>query len=107
MTAHTNRIFRHTRISGTKGEIIGEGGTFKLKIFAGKKTKYGFGIIESIGHVSGDIGVIRDFVKLLETGKLTSRISLMSETMESHLVAFAAEESRKTGKPIDMANFKK
>lgn len=107
MTAHTNKCFRHTRICGTKGEIIGEEGKFRVNIFAGKKKTYSFGILESIGHLSGDAGITRDFLKLLETGELTSRVSLMSETMESHLNAFAAEESRKTGKEIEMAEFRK
>ncbi|MFA7664262.1 MAG: gfo/Idh/MocA family oxidoreductase, partial [Clostridia bacterium] len=63
--------------------------------------------LESIGHMSGDAGITRDFLKLMQTGELTSRVSLMSETIESHMNAFAAEESRKTGKEIDTAEFRK
>ena len=49
------------------------------------------------GHLGGDSGIIHDFLELLETGKPNPRVSFMSETVMSHLMAFAAEESRKNG----------
>jgi predicted dehydrogenase len=105
MTCHTNRVYRHTRISGTKGEIVGEGGKFKLNIFAGPKKTYRFSLLEAIGHASGDRNIIKDFLKLLRTNEIAPKLSLMKDTMESHLVAFAAEESRKTGKIIEMPKY--
>lgn len=105
MTCHSNRVFRHARISGTKGEIVGEGGKFKLKIFAGPKKTYRFNFLEAISHATGDVNIIKDFLKLLRTGEMEPRLSLMKDTMESHLVAFAAEESRKTNKIIEMPEY--
>jgi predicted dehydrogenase len=61
---------------------------------------------ERDGHGGGDLGVLRAFAESVRSashGALTSaRVSL-----ESHLLAFAAEESRRSGVPIDMAEFRR
>lgn len=53
------------------------------------------------GHGGGDDGLISAFIHSVQTGKQdpasTGRVAL-----ESHLMAFAAEESRLTGQPVDM-----
>ncbi len=57
------------------------------------------------GHGGGDTGLMGDFVKTLRdpgrTVLTTARASL-----ESHLIAFAAEESRHTGQVIEMADYR-
>ena len=56
------------------------------------------------GHGGGDYGVVRSFVRAMrgeETALTTAR-----ESLESHLMAFAAEESRLTGTVVDMADFR-
>lgn len=107
MTAFSNMSYRHTRISGTKGEILGNdiSGKFKVNVFSGKRKKVKFGLSNLLSHLGGDIEMCKEFIELLETKKPSKRASLMSETMESHVNAFAAEESRKTGKTIDIAEF--
>lgn len=104
MAAHSNMCYRHIRISGTKGEIIGNdiSGKFSVKIFAGRKYKVRFGALAAASHVGGDKGIAQDFLTLIETRKPTSRLSLIGETLESHVNAFAAEISRKTGKVVDI-----
>jgi hypothetical protein len=61
---------------------------------------------ERDGHGGGDLGVLRAFAESVgaaDHGALTSaRVSL-----ESHLLAFAAEESRKSGVPIEMAKYRR
>ena len=52
------------------------------------------------GHGGGDLGLIGDFLDLIENGG-ESRTSLEA-SIESHLMAFAAEESRKrNGAAVD------
>lgn len=105
LTAQTNKCYRHIRISGTKGEIIATDNEpyFKVNLFAGRKYRVWFNLAGAGGHVGGDMGICKDFLYLLETGKTTPRLSLMSQTMESHTNAFAAEVSRKTGRTVVLA----
>ncbi|MBR6751643.1 MAG: Gfo/Idh/MocA family oxidoreductase [Clostridia bacterium] len=103
MTAQSQNCYRHTRICGTKGEIIGDDNSFcfKLHVFGERPKKIRVRML-GIGHLGGDAGVVKDFITLMETGVVTPRMSLMSTTLESHKIAFAAEESRKTGKVIEL-----
>ena len=100
MTAQSNFCYRRTHICGTKGEILGtdKNGYFTLKVFGERSKKVR--VKKKIGHLGGDSGIVSDFIKLMETGEITPRLSLMSETIMSHKMAFAAEESRKTGKAV-------
>lgn len=102
MTAQSKLCFRRTHICGTKGEIFGidKNGYFTLSVFGERSKKVR--VKKKIGHLGGDSGIVRDFIKLMETGEITSRLSLMSETIMSHKMAFAAEESRKTGKAVEI-----
>jgi len=55
---------------------------------------------DSFGHGGGDFMMIDDLYNVL-SGKENSRTSL-EKSIESHLMAIAAEESRKTGKVINV-----
>ena len=56
------------------------------------------------GHGGGDFGIMRSFVSAVrgDAPPLTSG----RESLESHLMAFAAEESRLNHTVIDMADFR-
>ncbi|MDR2091440.1 MAG: Gfo/Idh/MocA family oxidoreductase [Clostridiales bacterium] len=102
MTAFSKGCFRRLHISGTKGEIIGIDAEhkFKINIFGGASRTArvrGGGIF---GHLGGDRMLVLDFIKFLKTGEKTERLSTIDATLESHRIAFAAEESRKTGKAV-------
>lgn len=100
MTAQTARCYRRTHIMGTKGEIIGRDsdGFFKLNVFGELPKK--IRVSSGIGHLGGDRGVVKDFIELMETGEVTPRLSMMDKTIMSHRMAFAAEESRKSGEAV-------
>ena len=101
MNASSRGCFRRVHITGTKGELFGRDidGKFRLNVW-GKKSRYVRANVGQ-GHLGGDSGIIHDFLELLETGKANPRVSFMKETLMSHLMAFAAEESRKNdGKTI-------
>jgi hypothetical protein len=53
------------------------------------------------GHGGGDFGLMRDFVKALN-GEKTKHQTTARVSLESHLLAFAAEEARKEGRVMAM-----
>ena len=56
------------------------------------------------GHGGGDTGLMQDFIKLCQ-GKLEDTRTNPKVSLESHIMAFAAEESRVTGKVVNMDEF--
>lgn len=104
MTAFTKDCYRKIHISGTKGEILGndKDGFFRLNVFGkgSKKIKVnGHGLV---GHLGGDAMIVKDFIDYVDKGVASKRLTLISETLESHRVAFAAEESRKSGEAVSL-----
>ena len=105
MTAFTTARGRETKIFGTKGEIIGDSDTITLNNFLTNETE----IIETAaadssilgGHGGGDGRLIEAFVAALQgdTGKI---LSGPDETLESHLITFASEQSRKEKRIVEM-----
>jgi predicted dehydrogenase len=58
------------------------------------------------GHGGGDFGAVRSFIQALRGD--APPLTTARESLESHLLAFAAEESRLDGgTPIDMADFRR
>ena len=58
------------------------------------------------GHGGGDAGIMEDFTAALTEKTAESRSSI-SKSVESHLMACAIEQSRLTGKVVDMEEFRK
>ena len=102
---------RETYVMGTAGEIRADSGKDRIEVnvFAGKSEIYENVSSESdgFGHGGGDFGIIRDLVSLLEgEGGESSSMTDVHETLESHVMALAAEESRvRGGAPVDTADF--
>lgn len=103
---------RSIRVMGTKGEVYGDMGenTITLYTFADKKTEiinYSDVVLEQSiagGHGGGDEGIMQAFDNMLVSGD--DAVCDRENTLDNHLVAFAAEESRLTGKIVDMKEFK-
>ncbi len=57
------------------------------------------------GHGGGDFGLMRSFVNAVN-GKPDDSITTARESLESHLLAFAAEEARLNNTVVDMADFR-
>ncbi|MEV5070684.1 Gfo/Idh/MocA family oxidoreductase [Microbacterium sp. LMI12-1-1.1] len=55
------------------------------------------------GHAGGDAGLMAEFVDALGAGTVGEGELSFATALDSHLMAFAAEESRLTGRPIDFA----
>lgn len=110
LSAFAEQEVRSVRIMGTKGEIIGnmEDGTYTLKRFAtGERVEFHCGVTGD-GHGGGDERMVADFLHLVrEHQEEASPSALTSATasLQSHLIAFAAEESRlQGGMPVKLAD---
>ncbi|GAC1442778.1 MAG: hypothetical protein NVSMB52_00340 [Chloroflexota bacterium] len=58
------------------------------------------------GHGGGDTGTIRAFAEAIRGGRSTGRTSAQA-SLESHLLAFAAERSRENGTVVDMDAYRR
>ena len=60
---------------------------------------------DSSGHGGGDFGIVRSFLNTIQ-GQPDNSATTARESLESHLLAFAAEESRRHKTVIRMAEFR-
>ena len=61
---------------------------------------------DSSGHGGGDFGIVRSFLNTVK-GNPDDSVTTARESLESHLLAFAAEESRRKRTVIDMEAFRR
>ncbi len=114
MHGHSHLEGRTIRIDGTKGTLIGEflstGEKLILydhfketeEIITDQKVQFDTGS----GHGGGDPGLINSFIGSLRLGR-EKPLTSAKASLESHLMAFAAEEARITNRVIQMEEFKK
>ena len=57
------------------------------------------------GHGGGDFGLVASFLKAVR-GEPDGSLTSARASLESHLLAFAAEEARLDGKIVEMAQFR-
>ena len=101
MTAFNEGGPRKTRIFGTKGEIETDDSTIiKIKHFLDNSERVvntdalnDGGILS--GHGGGDFGLMTNFVHAIAENDPSLILTGIDESLESHLMVFAAEESRK------------
>ena len=109
MTGFTKARQRETRLFGTRGEIYGNGTKIQIHEFLSGKTE----IIDTsedvpsvpsslADHGGGDYALIDTFVSAVAQGNPSLILSGPEETLETHLMAFAAERSRKEGKSVNL-----
>ncbi|MCR2823480.1 Gfo/Idh/MocA family protein [Lederbergia panacisoli] len=105
MSAFTNETSRTFKIMGTKGEIRGNHyiNELEIKHFSGRVEKINPEKVEG-GHDGADTLIMEDFIKQVRSNVNESHSSGIVSA-KSHLIAFAAEESRITGKTIDMDEY--
>ncbi len=111
MVGGTNKAGRNIHIVGTKGEIEGfvEDGKFTLRTFdrSGDRFTYDeevFDVNADIrasvnygGHAGGDYAIMHEQVRYLNGDNSSVSITQIDDSINSHLVVYAAEESNKTG----------
>lgn len=108
MCGFTREQTRIVQIMGTKGEIRGNMEENSISIF-NFLTKH-----ETVikfdnpigGHGGGDKGIMRTFLRDIQYGNKQDSVSSTSASLRSHLMAFAAEESRlKQGQSINIDDY--
>jgi predicted dehydrogenase len=98
MTAFSMTTHRNIRLVGTDGEILGdmEDNNIEVRQFSsGSIERITVAHLES-GHAGGDPNLIADFARLAQAGGNNGRTSIL-QSIQSHVMAFAAEESRLNG----------
>lgn len=106
LSAFTKEIHRTIKLMFTEGEV---GGNDIKNIIEVKR--FGVDKIERIvpkkvngGHLGGDIGIMKDFITAIREEKRETRTSAL-KSIESHIMAFAAEESRLNGNVVEIEKF--
>lgn len=98
MTAFSEKCYRHLKVMGTKGTIEADMDKNIVSI-----TKFGIGTVDHdinskaslAGHGGGDEKMMDQFVKLMQDPDNYSALGTsLEKSVESHIVAMAAEESR-------------
>ncbi len=104
MSAFTSFGRRRTRIMGTRGFLEGDGQRLMLTDFVtGEVESFDLvhtGVDAGDGHGGGDYGVMSAFLDAVSAGDRSLIRTGPRESLESHLMAFAAERSRLTGAPV-------
>ncbi len=107
MTAFNASGHRKTRLFGTKGEIYSEGARIEHFDFLTDKTEVLDADAASDatilgGHGGGDYGLMTAFIAALAANDKSKILSGPAETLESHLMVFAAERARLNGTVEDV-----
>ena len=92
MEAHVSYEGRRTRIMGSKGDIIGDMETFVMTEF--KTRKQTSWSLKTDPHGGGDYRLVKDWIQAVAQQNKNLLSSSIEVSVESHLMAFAAERSR-------------
>ncbi len=112
MCAFTENCYRYFKAMGTKGEIEADmrSNLIHIREFGKEEEVIDVRTIASDlkGHGGGDSGIVADFLDMLLNDRdATERTTTLANSMESHFVALAAEESRlKGGAPVELQEFR-
>ncbi|MBP6591092.1 MAG: Gfo/Idh/MocA family oxidoreductase [Chitinophagaceae bacterium] len=100
MEAFTSYEGRRTRVMGSMGDIVGDMSSFTLTDFrTGKKTEWKQ---DTDGHGGGDWRLVADWIQAVDQQNPALLTSTIDASIESHLMGFAAEKSRKENKVVDV-----
>ncbi|WP_442602232.1 Gfo/Idh/MocA family protein [Paenibacillus sp. KN14-4R] len=99
---------RRIQIMGTHGELRAEEDKITLYDFlTHQKTEITIPV-QTSGHGGGDSGIVRSFLQEVRGYNGQEGLTSASASVRSHLMAFAAEESRLNGgKPIELNTYAK
>lgn len=106
LSAFTNKVHRTIKIMGTKGVIRGDDSMneIEVQLFASNEKRVINPQVVAGGHGGGDTGIMGDFLSLIKSNKGKALTSAKA-SVESHIMAFAAEESRLNKTVVDMKDY--
>lgn len=109
-----NKGGRYIRIMGTKGELTGDSESGVIEYFSlttgeHETIKTSDNLTDSIldGHGGGDRGIVNALYKYLTDEYCETSLSEIEISVENHLIAFAAEQSRVDHSVIDLEDYKR
>jgi predicted dehydrogenase len=98
MEAFTSYEGRRTRIMGSMGDIVGDMSSFVMTDFrTRKKTEWGQ---STDMHGGGDWRLVADWIQAVSQQDASLLTSTIDASIESHVMGFAAEKSRKENKVV-------
>lgn len=112
LSGFTNKMYRTLKIMCEHGEIRGDDNLNIIEV-----TRFNSNMAEPVqqtvirpatvsgGHNGGDTGLMNDFLENLGNADFSSRSSI-DMSVESHIMAYAAEEARITGTVVDLDQLK-
>ena len=113
LSGFTNRMMRTIKIMGEDGEIRASEDANEIEITRFGSTWNEEPMKEIIrpeqsisGHNGGDSGIVDDFLAMME-GRLNESATDIHESVESHMMACAAEEARITGTVVRIEAFRR
>ncbi|ARC85498.1 hypothetical protein U732_1283 [Clostridium argentinense CDC 2741] len=106
LSAFTNQVNRTLKIMGTKGEIraIDSKNEIEVQLFDTNERKVVNPKQITGGHGGGDTGIMEDFISLILSNK-GKALTSANVSVQSHMMAFAAEESRLADKVVNMKDY--
>ncbi len=102
MNAFSKEIYRDIKIHGTRAELVGnmEALYLELRVFGGETVRYDFAGANTEGnHGGGDVAMMHSLY-LERNGEPADGVTYLDVSIESHRMAFGAEESRLTGRRV-------
>jgi predicted dehydrogenase len=111
MHGHSHLEGRTTRIEGSNATLTSEfmhgGSWIEVNEHGSDRcTRYNTTASQKSGHGGGDFGLMAGFVQALQHADEHTPLTTAQTSLESHLMAFAAEESRMHNLTIQMADFR-
>ena len=101
MTGFTEKNIRTTRIALTRGEIVGDGENLDICRFDGNPVETGvprvYRLPNRSRHGGGDFNLVSEMIRILRRNDPEEIRQTTEEALQSHLICFAAEESRLAG----------
>jgi len=103
MTAFSAEITRHTRITGSLGELVWDGSSQGIKVYSFKTEEWKSISADAVvpnnvltrGHGGADYFLVDSFVKAVARNDPSLIKSGGEESLKTHMLVFKAEESRK------------
>lgn len=108
MEAFTSYHGRRTRVMGAMGDMVGDMDELVITDFRTRESLKFIPQAEDVegyknsGHGGGDWLLVRDFVQAVAQQDPAILTSTIDESIESHVMGFMAEESRKNKKIMDI-----
>ncbi len=104
LQGHATHETRTIRISGSRGELRGLLAQGVLEV-----TRHGEAATERVdvrasdpGHFGGDEGLLDHFTDVVSRGAVDEVVTSGQQSLESHVLGFAAERSRLEGRVVDL-----